>query len=110
MASSSPATELGVHRVRQSPSEDLATGPVHNRQKVEEAAPHLVYCNSSPALNNSQLFRKVNCPASPARSTDQQAIASSRPKGSSRPTAARSSKPARWQRKARATRRISLPG
>ena len=32
--------EVGVHRVRQPPGEDLAAGPVHDRHQVQEAAPH----------------------------------------------------------------------
>src|SRR5262249_29391504 len=58
----------------------------------------------------SRHLTKVNCPAFPARGRDQRATAQSRPTGSSRPTAARSSKPATWRRKARATHRRSLQG
>src|SRR5678816_1096812 len=32
--------EVGIHRIRQSPGQDLAAGPVHDRNQVEEAAPH----------------------------------------------------------------------
>src|SRR5215204_661338 len=42
MASSSAATQNSASIVFDSrPSEDLATGPVHDRNEVEEATPHL---------------------------------------------------------------------
>jgi hypothetical protein len=32
--------KVGIYRIRQSPGQDLAAGPVHDRDQVKEAAPH----------------------------------------------------------------------